>query len=172
MGQIYDDVMSIFNGQTPIKRQNPRPGESAYYCVNPGQNLNTSTFTNLQTTDMQDNQPLFNTGQGLNQNQQVQTEKNNFQMPQSNWNNVVMGAITGTGEGWVGGLERIANNATVGLYGDYISAGYQDRQNKAQQQAEQAGLGEAYKWGTRAIDYGLGSVHGTLLKKVRDILRK
>ena len=69
MGQIFDDVMNIFNGQTPIKRQNPRPGESAYYCVNPGQNLNTSTFTSLQTTDMQDNQPLFNTGQGLNQNQ-------------------------------------------------------------------------------------------------------
>ena len=69
MGQIFDDVMNIFNGQTPIKRQNPRPGESAYYRVNPGQNLNTSTFTSLQTTDIQDNQPLFNTGQGLNQGQ-------------------------------------------------------------------------------------------------------
>ena len=33
MGQIFDDVMNIFNGQTPIKRQNPRPGESAYYRV-------------------------------------------------------------------------------------------------------------------------------------------
>ena len=61
--------MNIFNGQTPIKRQNPRPGESEYYRVNPGQNLNTSTFTNLQTTDIDDNQPLFNTGQGLNQGQ-------------------------------------------------------------------------------------------------------
>ena len=28
-----------------------------------------STFTNLQTTDIDDNQPLFNTGQGLNQGQ-------------------------------------------------------------------------------------------------------
>ena len=69
MSSVYDDVMNIFNGQTPIKRQNPRPGESEYYRVNPGQNLNTSTFTSLQTTDIQDNQPLFNTGQGLNQNQ-------------------------------------------------------------------------------------------------------
>ena len=69
MGQIFDDVMNIFNGQTPIKRQNPRPGESAYYRVNPGQNMNMSTYTSLQTTDIQDNQPLFNTGQGLNQGQ-------------------------------------------------------------------------------------------------------
>ncbi len=152
MGQIFDDVMNIFNGQTPIKRQNPRPGESAYYRVNPGQNLNTSTFTNLQTTDMQDNQPLFNTGQGLNQNQQVQTEKNNFKMPQSNWNNVVMGAVTGAGEGLVGGLERLANNVSFGVYGDHVP-GYWKRQEKMRQQAEQAGLGEAYKWGTRIIDY-------------------
>ena len=69
MSSVYDDVMNIFNGQTPIKRQNPRPGESAYYRVNPGQNMNMSTFTSLQTTDIQDNQPLFNTGQGLNQGQ-------------------------------------------------------------------------------------------------------
>ena len=83
MGQIFDDVMNIFNGQTPIKRQNPRPGESEYYRVNPGQNLNTSTFTNLQTTDIDDNQPLFNTGQGLNQGQQVQTGQENNGL--NNW---------------------------------------------------------------------------------------
>jgi hypothetical protein len=89
----------------------------------------------------------------LNQNQKVQTGSSNFQMPQSNWNNVVMGAITGAGEGFIRGMERIANNFSFGIYGDRVP-GYWERQEKARQQAEQAGLGEAYKWATRAIDYG------------------
>jgi hypothetical protein len=77
---------------------------------------------------------------------------NHFVMPKSNWNNVVMGAITGFGEGVNRGLERLTNNLTVGLYGDHV-AGYEERQNKMKQRAEQTGLGNAYKWATRAIDY-------------------
>lgn len=41
---------------------------------------------------------------------------------------------------------------SVGLYGDHV-AGYEERQNKIKQRAEQVGLGNAYKWATRAIDY-------------------
>lgn len=77
---------------------------------------------------------------------------NHYVMPKSNWNNVVMGAITGFGEGVNSGLERLTNNLTVGLYGDHV-AGYEERQNKMKQRAEQTGLGNAYKWATRAIDY-------------------
>ena len=77
---------------------------------------------------------------------------NHYVMPKSNWNNVVMGAITGFGEGVNSGLERLTNNLTAGLYGDHV-AGYEERQNKMKQRAEQTGLGNAYKWATRAIDY-------------------
>ncbi len=77
---------------------------------------------------------------------------NHHVMPKANWGDVVMGAVTGFGDGINSGLERLANNLTFGLYGDHVS-GYEERQNKIKQRAEQEGLGNAYKWATRAIDY-------------------
>ena len=65
MNNLRQDIKNIFNGQTPIKRQNPKAGESQYYFINPNQNV--SSFNDLQTTDIPDEQPLFNTGHGLNQ---------------------------------------------------------------------------------------------------------
>ena len=69
-----DNVMNIFNGKTPIQRQNPRSGESQYYYINPGQG-NFTAFSDVKTTDIPDEKPLFNTGHGL---QQVQTRNNYF----------------------------------------------------------------------------------------------
>ena len=65
MNNLRQDIENIFNGQTPIKRQHPKAGESQYYFINPNQNV--SSFNDLQTTDIPDEQPLFNTGHGLNQ---------------------------------------------------------------------------------------------------------
>ncbi len=79
MNNLRQDIKNIFNGQTPIKRQNPKAGESQYYFINPNQNV--SSFNDLQTTDITDEQPLLNTGHGLEQNnylvpQEVYTEPN------------------------------------------------------------------------------------------------
>lgn len=79
MNNLRQDIKNIFNGQTPIKRQNPKAGESQYYFINPNQNV--SSFNDLQTTDIPDEQPLFNTGHGLEQNnylvpQEVYTDPN------------------------------------------------------------------------------------------------
>jgi len=81
---------------------------------------------------------------------------NHFVMPKSNWNNVVMGAITGFGEGLVGGAERLANGLSGGLYGKVMDNltydSYTDRQNKLQNQANHAGLGYANRLANTAID--------------------
>ncbi len=52
MNNLRQDIKNIFNGQTPIKRQNPKAGESQYYFINPNQNV--SSFNDLQTTDIPD----------------------------------------------------------------------------------------------------------------------
>ena len=83
---------------------------------------------------------------------------NHYVMPKSNWNNVVMGAITGFGEGLVGGANRVLNSATYGLYGRTVDAltdgAYTNQQNQLQQQAEQNGLGYVNKLANKAIDVG------------------
>ena len=90
-------------------------------------------------------------------------------MPQSNWNNVVMGAVTGGGEGLVGGTERFINNLSQGSYGQMIDSAfdnaYTNRQNQLQNQVDMAGLGNANRLANMAIGtsatlmpwvYGLG----------------
>lgn len=74
MTDLHNDILNVFNGQTPIKRQNRLEGQTEYYFINPGQG--NVPFSELKTTDIPDGQPLFNTGQGLNQNQQVRTDNN------------------------------------------------------------------------------------------------
>ena len=37
-GETFDILNSIFRGQKPLRRTNPKVGESEYYYVVPGQN--------------------------------------------------------------------------------------------------------------------------------------
>ena len=70
-----------------------------------------------------------------------------YSMPHSNWNNVAMGAITGAGEGLIGGAENAINGLTQGGYGVMVDSifdnAYSNRQIKLQQQADVVGLGNA-----------------------------
>ena len=47
----YEYLQGVFNGEHPIQRQNPQPGESEYYYITPNQNPNKSV-NELQTTDI------------------------------------------------------------------------------------------------------------------------
>lgn len=66
---LSEVILNVFNDKTPIKRQDPKPGESQYYRINPGQG--NVPFSELKTTDIPEEQPLFNTGQGLRQNHRL-----------------------------------------------------------------------------------------------------
>ena len=47
----YEYLQGVFNGEYPIQRQNPQPGESEYYYITPNQNPEKSV-NELQTTDV------------------------------------------------------------------------------------------------------------------------
>ena len=47
----YEYLQCVLNGEHPIQRQNPQPGESEYYYINPNQNP-TKSVNELQTTDV------------------------------------------------------------------------------------------------------------------------
>ena len=47
----YEYLQGVFNGEYPIQRQNPQPGESEYYYITPNQNPEKSV-NELQTTDI------------------------------------------------------------------------------------------------------------------------
>ena len=47
----YEYLQGVLNGEHPIQRQNPQPGESEYYYIAPNQNPN-KPFNELQTTDV------------------------------------------------------------------------------------------------------------------------
>ena len=77
----------------------------------------------------------------------------------SNWNGVATSAITGSVEGLWGGINSAANAATLGLYGKvldkYMDNSYSKLQNRLQQQANQAGLGDFNELANNAIDIGI-----------------
>lgn len=50
-GETYDILNSIFSGQKPLRRTNPKVGESEYYYVVPGQNDWTS-LNDVETVDV------------------------------------------------------------------------------------------------------------------------
>ncbi len=84
--------------------------------------------------------------------------QNHHVMPKPSIHNVVMGAVTGFGEGLIGGVNRALDNATYGLYGGTIDSltngAYTNQQNRLQQQADQNGLGYVNKLANKAIDVG------------------
>ncbi len=95
-------------------------------------------------------------------NQEVMNRINQgIQQPQgdNNWNGVATSAITGTAEGLWGGINSAANAATLGLYGKvldkYMDNSYSKLQNRLQQQANQAGLGDFNELANNAIDIGI-----------------
>ena len=115
----------------------------------------------------------------VQKSQQVQTSQendnevihNNYQMPKSDWSNVVMGAITGVGEGLVGGVERFVDGLTHGEYSKIVNSNfdnaYTNRQNKLQDRADSVGLGNANRLANMTISasgrampwvYGLGKI--------------
>ena len=50
-GETYDILNNIFNGQTPIRRTNPKAGESEYYYFVPGQD-NWTSLSEAKTVDV------------------------------------------------------------------------------------------------------------------------
>ena len=50
-GETYNILNNIFSGQTPLKRTNPKAGESEYYYVVPGQK-DWSSLNELKTVDV------------------------------------------------------------------------------------------------------------------------
>ena len=95
-------------------------------------------------------------------NQEVMNRINQgIQQPQgdNNWNGVATSAITGTAEGLWGGINSAANAATLGLYGKvldkYMDNSYSKLQNRLQQQANQAELGDFNELANNAIDIGI-----------------
>ena len=50
-GETYDILNNIFSGYTPLKRTNPKAGESEYYYVVPGQKDWTS-LNDVKTVDV------------------------------------------------------------------------------------------------------------------------
>lgn len=96
---------------------------------------------------------------------------NNYKMPKSDWSNVVMGAITGVGEGLVGGVEQFVDGLTHGEYSKIVNSNfdnaYTNRQNKLQDRADFVGLGNANRLANMTISasgrampwvYGLGKI--------------
>lgn len=95
-------------------------------------------------------------------NQEVMNRINQgIQQPQgmNNWDGVATSAVTGSGEGMWGGINSAANAATLGLYGKavdkYMDNSYSNLQNRLQQQANQAGLGDFNELANNAIDIGI-----------------
>ncbi len=104
-------------------------------------------------------------------NQEVMNRINQgIQQPQgdNNWNGVATSAITGTAEGTLATGERIINGLTNNKYGqevDYLfNNAYSNRQNRLQQQANQAGLGGLNKAANAMVDVTTGVI-GKLLNR-------
>ena len=93
-GETYNILNNIFSGQTPLKRTNPKAGESEYYYVVPGQKDWTS-LNELKTVDV----PSASTPnpylqqQTTNFGQPTQVPQDNTQITSKNpkdfWNNVM-----------------------------------------------------------------------------------
>ena len=94
-------------------------------------------------------------------NQEVMNRINQgIQQPQgSYWEGVATSAVTGTGEGLWGGINRAANAATLGLYGKgidtFMNNAYSNLQNRLQQRANQAELGNFNDLANNVIDAGI-----------------
>lgn len=93
-GETYDILNNIFSGYTPLKRTNPKAGESEYYYVVPGQKDWTS-LNDVKTVDVPSAstpnpylQPQYTTF-----DQPTQFAQNNVQAndgnPKDFWNNVM-----------------------------------------------------------------------------------
>ena len=89
----------------------------------------------------------------------------------SHWDGVGLAAITGVGEGMIGGIERLANGITNGVYGKILDTNfdnaYTNRQNKLQNRADSNNLGNINRMANTTIDvsgylmpyvYGLGKI--------------
>ena len=74
----------------------------------------------------------------------------------SRYTGVPIAALTGTAEGIVGGLERVANGLSGGTYGSFVDKNmnnsYTNRQNKLQNQANYAGVGYLHNIANTIID--------------------
>jgi hypothetical protein len=92
------------------------------------------------------------------QNQTPTPWSNPYNLPQPDWNDVVMSAIVGTGQGLQSAVSRALNAGTLGLYGATVDAtlgnAYTNQQKYVQNLAEQEGLGAANKLANTAIDVG------------------
>ena len=85
-----------------------------------------------------------------------------------NWNDIIMAGLTGVGEGMLAGINRGINGASFGLYGRAVNAAldniYTNQQNRIQNSADQAGLGNFNKLANQAIDVGSQFLSGKFLK--------
>ena len=85
-----------------------------------------------------------------------------------NWNDIIMAGLTGVGEGMLAGINRGINGASFGLYGRAVNAAldniYTNQQNRIQNRADQAGLGNFNKLANQAIDVGSQFLSGKFLK--------
>lgn len=92
--ETYEILNNIFNGQTPLKRANPKAGESGYYYIVPGQE-NWTSLSKVKTVDvpsastpnpyLQPQNTVFGQSMQLAQNNVQMTSKN----PKDFWNNVM-----------------------------------------------------------------------------------
>ena len=101
------------------------------------------------------------------QNQTPIPWNNPYHLPQPDWNDVVMGALVGTGQGLQSGINRALNAGTFGVYGAAVDAAfdgaYTNQQRDIQNQAEQEGLGKFNKLANKAIDAGTQLIVAKLL---------
>lgn len=99
--ETYDILNNIFNGQTPLKRTNPKAGESEYYYFVPGQEDWTS-LSEVKTVDVPSAdtanpylQPQTNSFGKPSQLVQNRTQTNNGNSPTSNYR---LGTLSGLQE--------------------------------------------------------------------------
>ena len=105
-------------------------------------------------------------------NQEVMNRINQgIQQPQgSYWNGVATGAVTGTGEGIIGGTERYLNTLSGGIYGDVFDR-YPTRQNSLQEQASSAGVGKLNQLANDGVDWTARGMQATLLSKINKLIK-
>ena len=93
-GETFDILNSIFSGQKPLRRTNPKVGESEYYYVVPGQNDWTS-LNDVETVDVPsaDTPNPYLQPQNTTFSQPTQFAQNNMQAndgnPKDFWNGVM-----------------------------------------------------------------------------------
>ncbi|MBR1605734.1 MAG: hypothetical protein IJ660_06490 [Alphaproteobacteria bacterium] len=98
-GETFDILNSIFSGQKPLRRTNPKVGESEYYYVVPGQNDWTS-LNDIETVDVPsaDTPNPYLQSQNTVFGQPTQFAQNNMQAndgtsPMQNWQNTLIDGI-------------------------------------------------------------------------------